>query len=169
MFRTIKLKLPYDKVLLETDEKFKEACSKQIVNHPFDVVAFEELRSTEMRKRGKGRRFSHKLGLWSPQQLEQFIEYKEQEMNKSVVYVNPKYTTQKYSKCGFVDRNNRKGRIFHCLKCGFELHADLNASRNIEVLGKSEYFRLLSTSQSLRFNETMPTGMVETSNKLQSF
>jgi len=36
---------------------------------------------------------------------------------------------------------------------GFELHADLNASRNIEVLGKSEYFKLLSTSQSLRFNE----------------
>ncbi len=43
MFVTIKLKLLYDKVLLETGEKFKEACSKQIVNHPFNVVAFEDL------------------------------------------------------------------------------------------------------------------------------
>ncbi|MFG1545049.1 MAG: hypothetical protein AAE976_00920 [Thermoplasmataceae archaeon] len=38
-------------------------------------------------------------------------------------------------------------------------------ARNIEMLGKSEYFRLLSTSQSLRFDESMPTGMRETSNK----
>ncbi|WP_367181942.1 zinc ribbon domain-containing protein, partial [Thermoplasma sp.] len=29
-----------------------------------------------------------------------------------------------------------------CRNCGFELNADLNASRNIEVLGTSEYFRL---------------------------
>ncbi|MGC8655628.1 MAG: zinc ribbon domain-containing protein, partial [Thermoplasmata archaeon] len=59
--------------------------------------------------------------------------------------------------------------VFKCMNCGFELNADLNASRNIEVLGTSEYFRLLSASQSLRFNETPPTGGGETSNKLRSF
>ncbi|MHB1471472.1 MAG: zinc ribbon domain-containing protein [Thermoplasmataceae archaeon] len=47
-----------------------------------------------------------------------------------------------------MNKNNRKGSTFHCLNCNFELNADLNAARNIGILGKSEYFRLLSTSQS---------------------
>jgi len=33
------------------------------------------------------------------------------------------------------------------LDYGFELDADLNASRNIEFLGKSEYFTFLSTNR----------------------
>ncbi|MGC8692041.1 MAG: zinc ribbon domain-containing protein, partial [Thermoplasmata archaeon] len=50
------------------------------------------------------------------------------------------------------------GSVFKCKNCGYELNADLNASRNIEVLGTSEYFRLLSASQSLRFDEHPLTG-----------
>ncbi|WP_297216731.1 zinc ribbon domain-containing protein, partial [Thermoplasma sp.] len=65
------------------------------------------------------------------------------------LYVNPKYTSQKCSICGYTDKNNRHGSVFRCNNCGFELHADLNASRNIEVLDTSEYFRLLSASRSL--------------------
>ena len=141
------------------------AISKKIVNLPFDVFALEELESARMRKKSNGRRFNNKLGSWSPFQLEQFIGYKAEDMGKDVIYVDPRYTSQKCSRCGYINKNNRKGSIFHCLECSFQLHADLNAARNIEVFGKSEYFRLLSTSQSLRFNETMPAGVAETSNK----
>ncbi|PYB67903.1 hypothetical protein DMB44_06940, partial [Thermoplasma sp. Kam2015] len=70
---------------------------------------------------------------------------------------------------GYVNKNNRHGSVFKCLNCGFELHADLNASRNIEVPGTSEYFRLMSASRSLRFDETSSTGEGETSSKLRSF
>ena len=139
--------------------------SRQIVNLPFDVIALEDLGIASMKTKGNGRRFNHKLGSWSPYQLEQFIEYKAEDLGKSVIYVDPKYTSQTCAKCGYIEKNNRKGSIFHCKNCNFQLHADLNASRNIEVLGKSEYFRLLSTSQSLRFDESMPTGMRETSSK----
>ena len=100
------------------------------------------------------------LGSWSPFQLEQFVEYRSQDMNKTVVYVNPKHTSKICSKCGYIHKNNREGNIFHCLNCNFELHADLNAARNIGVLSKSEYFRLLSTSQSLR-----PVPLIPDSNK----
>ncbi|MGC8689717.1 MAG: zinc ribbon domain-containing protein, partial [Thermoplasmata archaeon] len=72
--------------------------------------------------------------------------------------VNPNHTSQKYSRFGYIERNNRHGSVFRCRNCGFELNADLNASSNIEVLGKSEYFRLLSASQSLCFDETPLTG-----------
>ncbi|MGC8693875.1 MAG: zinc ribbon domain-containing protein, partial [Thermoplasmata archaeon] len=66
-------------------------------------------------------------------------------------------------------KNNRHGSVFKCKNCGYELNADLNASRNIEVLGTSEYIRLLSASQSLRFNKTPLMVDGEPSNKLRSF
>ncbi|MGB9815948.1 MAG: zinc ribbon domain-containing protein, partial [Thermoplasmata archaeon] len=91
-------------------------------------------------------------------ELQKFIEYKAEDAGKIVVYVNPKHTSQRCSRCGYTDKNNRHGSVFRCRNCGFELNADLNASSNIEVLSKSEYFRLLSASQSLRFDETPPTG-----------
>ncbi len=139
--------------------------AKKIVTLPYDVFVLEDLKSSKMRNKGNGRKFNRKLGNWSPYQLKKFIEYKAEELGKIVLYVDPKYTSQRCSRCGYVDKNNRKGSTFKCKQCSFEIHADLNASRNIEVLGKSEYLRLLSTSQSLRLNESMLTGVVETSNK----
>jgi len=45
--------------------------------------------------------------------------------------VNPTYTSQRCSRCGWVRSTNRKGKQFRCVKCGFALDADLNASLNI--------------------------------------
>ena len=140
--------------------------SKKIVNLPYDVFALEDLEAAKMKKRKNGRRFNRKLGSWSPHQLDLFMEFKAHDLGKTAVHVNPEYTSQECSRCGHVDRSSRIGSSFHCRMCGFQLHADLNASRNIEVLGRSEYFRLSSTSQSLRSDETMLTGMAEDSSKL---
>lgn len=106
------------------------------------------LETTKMGNKKNGRRFNGMPGSWSPFQLEQFIEYKAEYAGKTVIYVNPRYTSQRCSSCGYIHKNNRKGSTFHCLNCNFELNADLNAARNIGILGRSEYFRLLSTSQS---------------------
>jgi IS605 OrfB family transposase len=143
--------------------------SKNIVSLPCDVIALEALESAKMLKSGPGKKFRKNLGSWSPAELQKFIEYKAKDVGKNVIYVNPKYTSQKCSRCGYINKNNRHGSVFKCKNCGFELNADLNAYRNTEVLGKSEYFRLLSTSQSLRFDESPLMGGVETSNKLRSF
>ena len=46
--------------------------------------------------------------------------------------VNPAYTSQTCSVCGYVDKNNRPSQArFRCLWCGNEMHADCNAARNI--------------------------------------
>lgn len=46
--------------------------------------------------------------------------------------VNPAYTSQTCSCCGYVDKNNRPSQArFRCLWCGMEMHADCNAARNI--------------------------------------
>lgn len=46
--------------------------------------------------------------------------------------VNPAYTSQTCSRCGYVDKKNRRDqKTFRCLWCGHVMHADLNAARNI--------------------------------------
>ena len=47
--------------------------------------------------------------------------------------MNPTYTSQRCSRCGWVRKGNRKGKQFKCDKCGFTHDADLNASSNIAL------------------------------------
>ena len=48
-----------------------------------------------------------------------------------VTEINPAYTSQTCSKCGYVDRNNRKSQsVFICEYCNKKIHSDVNASRN---------------------------------------
>lgn len=72
------------------------------------------------------------LGKWSYYQLQQMIVYKAERVGIEVRFVNPAYTSQKCSKCGHIDKENRKTQAkFECMKCGLRLNADHNASINI--------------------------------------
>ena len=137
--------------------------SKTIVNKPFDVFALEKLCIIRQKKNGK--RFNRLLGSWSPSQLELFIAYKAENKGKIIIEINPRYTSQRCSRCGFVHKWNRHGLRFRCGNCGFELNADLNASRNIDVLGRSEYVRLFVNEPNVASNEAVPTGKVDGSYK----
>jgi len=128
--------------------------SKGIANSDFKVFVLENLR--DMKYKYKGRRFNKKLGSWSFRQFETYLHYNVESLGKLLIKVNPKYTSQTCSKCGFKDRLNRKGSNFKCLHCGYELHADLNASRNIVKLGISEFNRL-------QVNQPIVAPMVATS------
>ena len=48
-----------------------------------------------------------------------------------IEYINPTYTSQRCSACGWVRSKNRKGKQFKCSSCGYEQDADLNAALNI--------------------------------------
>ena len=52
-----------------------------------------------------------------------------------IVWVAAQYTSQKCCPCGFVGKENRRGRRFICGRCGHENHADCNAGANIEEAG----------------------------------
>ena len=70
---------------------------------------------------------------WKYYKLQSDIKYKAEKHGIVVRKINPKYTSQKCSVCGYTDENNRHGRDFHCVKCGMKLHADYNAARNIAM------------------------------------
>jgi IS605 OrfB family transposase len=115
--------------------------SKTIVSMPYDIFALEDLTSIRVQSR-KGKNFNRKLNNWSFYQLAQFLEYKAEALGKQVIYIDPRYSSQKCSKCGDIRKSNRKGNSYHCKACGFQLHSDLNASYNIAQAGISCLGRL---------------------------
>jgi len=47
------------------------------------------------------------------------MEYKAEDADKTVIYVNSKQTSQRCSKCGYIDKNNRHGSVFRCHEKSF--------------------------------------------------
>lgn len=69
---------------------------------------------------------------WSYYDLQQKITYKAEEKGITVKLINPKYTSQRCSKCGYIDKENRPEQaIFECKQCGYKINADYNAALNI--------------------------------------
>jgi len=131
--------------------RFRRDCDhvlgKQIVQacEPGTTIVIENL--TDIRTRSKMRRkteTSRRVHSWSFAQVRAFLTYKAEERGCMVAAVDPRHTSQQCSACGHTARNNRRSRgRFVCRACGFELHADLNASRNIAA----KYHASLGTSE----------------------
>jgi len=117
-------------------------------NH--SLIVMEDLRIANMTKSAKGtvekpgKNVKAKSGLnrsilnqgWYL--FQKLIEYKMFWSGGKVVYVDPKYTSQKCSRCGHIAKENRKTQsVFKCVECKYELNADLNASKNILAEGHS--------------------------------
>lgn len=80
----------------------------------------------------------------------------------TVTEINPAYTSQQCSHCGYTARDNRQTRDLFCCKCcGTTLHADINASRNIlsrrsrengwRSIRKQEIVRILNSEHANRY------------------
>jgi predicted nucleic acid-binding Zn-ribbon protein len=52
-------------------------------------------------------------------------------VGKITIEVKTPHSSQECSKCGYIDSKNRIKTKFCCLKCGFQDHADVNASKVI--------------------------------------
>jgi len=116
--------------------------SKVIVNGNHSVFALENLKGiTCQRKMAVDMR--SRLNQWPLGQFAEFLTYKAEELGKTVVYVDPFWTSRKCSRCGYENKDNRKGSEFKCKVCGLQLNADLNAARNIADAGRSCISRLL--------------------------
>jgi len=69
---------------------------------------------------------------WTYYDLQQKIKYKAEEVGIQVKMVKPHYTSQRCSKCGYIDKENRpEQEVFECKSCGFRANADYNAALNI--------------------------------------
>jgi putative transposase len=96
-----------------------------------DVIVLETLtgiRSSSNKFRKKERK---QANTWAHYQLELFLIYKALAKGIIVDHTDARYTSQKCSHCHHHSKKSRKGSLYDCIKCGFQLNSDLNAARNI--------------------------------------
>jgi IS605 OrfB family transposase len=102
----------------------------EAVENGCGVIAFENLNGIRERMPN-----AKKFHAWAFRRLFEYVEYKAEVVGVSVEQVSPEYTSQRCSKCGFTHEDNRPTSdgqdVFECLKCGYTLHADYNAAKNI--------------------------------------
>ena len=107
--------------------------SRRIVNgvKPGATIVLEDL--TNIRDKVKARKKTRRrIHSWSFSRLKSFLDYKSKINGCLVEYVDPRYTSQKCSKCGNTEKANRETQSwFLCKKCRFQHNADLNAAKNI--------------------------------------
>jgi putative transposase len=129
--------------------------SRRLVND-FDFIAVEDLEIAKMVRRPRPKagvdatkaKFSvgkvRKAGLnkyiydagWGT--LLSLLLYKAESAGRVVVAVDPCYTSQTCAECNHLAAGNRVNQAtFHCLACGHEDHADINAARNILRAGRA--------------------------------
>ena len=76
---------------------------------------------------------------WSYYDLQQKIIYKANEVGIIVLKINPYKTSQRCSKCGYInlDNTNCKKNLlqFKCISCGATENEDINAAKNLSILG----------------------------------
>jgi IS605 OrfB family transposase len=89
---------------------------------------------------------------WTYTQIFNRLNMKAESLGVQVTKVDPRNTSRKCSKCGEIDKYSRKGKKFKCTKCGFELDADLNASKNIKFLGRENTIPYVDENNLERLN-----------------
>ncbi len=96
------------------------------------TVVIENLTNIRQRVKATKGDARRRLHAWSFAQLAGFLTYKAEMAGLRVVGVDPRHTSQRCSRCGYIYRGNRPSQSrFHCRSCGFQHNADLNASKSI--------------------------------------
>lgn len=111
-------------------------------------LALEDLTHIRDRAKARSKKQRGRLHGWSFRQLRAFVGYKAALAGVPVMIIDPAYTSQGCSYCGYIDKKNRPNQsTFACLACGHAENADLNAAKTIRslarrpVLTPSEYSR----------------------------
>lgn len=96
------------------------------------VIATEKLEGIRERANECGKALRKLVNGWSFDQLQAYLSYKAEGVGIAVDVVDPRNTSRACSHCGYCDQSNRRKHAFHCKSCGYQLHSDLNAARNIQ-------------------------------------
>ena len=105
--------------------------ARKVVNR-FDVIAIEDLKVNAM---VQNRCLSKGIADAAWSKFRQVLSYKAEEAGRTLVAVNPAYTSQDCSDCGHRLKKALSVRRHVCPCCGLDINRDENAARNILRLG----------------------------------
>jgi len=109
---------------------------KELIGHfkQIDLVVVERLKNMNYKsklKRRLSKNMRRSIGTWAYRYWLKRFEQACETNRVSFRSVVPFYTSQTCPCCNHVDRENRVGQVFRCLKCGHAGNADIIAARNI--------------------------------------
>lgn len=136
------------KKITDKRQAYQWKVANKIVSRNVDAIAIEDLNVSGMMRcckvkvdsltgrflsNGQSRKKALNRSIadasWSDLTLK--IEYLAAKQGKVVVKVNPRHSSQECRNCGHVDKSNRDGEKFICVKCGHIEHADIGAAKTI--------------------------------------
>lgn len=110
---------------------FAHQLARRLVNH-YGLISVEDLTINGMVHNHCLSKSIHDAA-WS--QFRQCLSYKAEEAGRTMVAVNPAYTSQDCSQCGHRHRKTLSERVHVCPCCSVVMDRDENAARNILRLG----------------------------------
>ncbi len=113
------------------DFHFKEA--RKLVNG-YQSIKVEDLNIKGMVKNHRLAKSISDAG-WG--QFILIVINKAEEAGRTVIKVNPSYTSQDCSRCGYRNRITLAARIYRCSRCDLVIHRDRNGAKRIEQKGRA--------------------------------
>jgi len=118
---------------------------RQIDFSTIGALCIENLKSVKSGTRRKFRRsFNRRLSHWLYSLCCDLLQRRCEEAGVRLERKSPAYTSQFCRRCGKWERRNRVGDEFRCVHCGYSENADLNAAKNLALLGEAEVYGLRS-------------------------
>ena len=105
--------------------------SRKVVNK-YGIICVEDLSINQLMEK---RQYSKSIADAAWGQFLGFVSYKAESAGRTLVKVNPAYTTQDCSRCGHRQKMDTRVRVYDCPDCGLSIDRDLNASYNILTVG----------------------------------
>ena len=106
----------------------------RIVNRIIQVHKPEKIVVEDLDFRGSkiGKSWNRLMSNYGQNTLMKKLDSVQDLLGIEIIKVNPAYTSQECSGCGYIDKKNRDSDEFWCCACGLKLQADTNASRVIK-------------------------------------
>ena len=109
------------------------------------TIVLENLKRVRNNSRGKFSRETNRLlSFWHYAKVGNRLRLRCEEQGISIDYKDPWKTSQRCPGCGNIDRRNRRGERFVCLKCNLTDNADYVGAKNLEALGLAGAYSLRS-------------------------
>ena len=117
---------------------FREAQQhrKNYINRQINRLPWDDLRQINIeaiRHLRRGKRTSRFLGHFNYADILERLKSIAEQRGVLVHEMDPAFTSQRCSACGWTRETSRKGKKFQCGNCGFAADADLNASSNLRL------------------------------------
>jgi putative transposase len=117
------------------DTEVNRVFNHAVALHRPRIIAVEKL---DFRGMGLSRKLNRILSNCGRSTVEKKLTDLAERYGIEIHEVEPAFTSQTCSCCGYVDKAQRKGEKFHCRHCGMRMHADVNGARNIaQAIGQA--------------------------------